>query len=770
MSAPVEAELRKQLRLAVVMNGGVSLAVWMSGATHELNNCRLGDVADENSGASRQAWAAILARAGIDVVVDVVAGASAGGLNGTVLAKAVATGRDLPAALRTLWFEQAALSTKHLLFDPPNPKASLLNGRYFQDRVTDLLRLEGDPVKDDDQTMTLLVTATALPIAQQGAGPRQLAEVVQDSRRIYRFVARPGAPAKHLGVEGSPEVTAVDEFADVTTLALAARASASFPAAFQPVPEDENLRQRRAISPEAAGTWLMDGGILDNAPFEPLLNELRKRATDRAFRRVILYVNPSPEAARTGSYSASQPPGILATVRAFVSAAREPDRRLDAEELDRARNAARQAMTDPDQVLAALFGPQPAVPPQKLHDAGNALLPQYQLSRRRSLLVTSGAPAEKEQRLLDEPTAAMTAAYAVLVPASCTLPADSGWSWGLAAASRVLRWWGRALAKQSGSAAQRAAFAALGPTQRILQSLGEDFDQAVGVKRDDVDGWHQAAQRFLEERNAPTVVAKLIHATAVPVAQALGAPDAQQLIDASLDLEVINRATGWRSEEISDVPKFGYWRITPATEQDFVPSDLLEKPQWPTLKLYGARWGRFGAFAGERGRRWDWMWGRLDAAELLATQILAEGEVPNQEAQDLKATLIEAILTEEGRTVADVVRWAPRMLELSQIELWRDFAVNVDANSRNALRGLAKVLLGTLVPASWPKQVHALVDTGDLYGEHVPPGKRAGLVLGIYRVVGIVAQLIANGKVRQLLRGRVGKENYGPAYPDPPAD
>ena len=194
MSVPVEPELRKQLRLAVVMNGGVSLAVWMSGATHELNNCRLGDVADENSDASRRAWAAILARAGIDVVVDVVAGASAGGLNGTVLAKAVATGRDLPAALRTLWFEQAALSSEHLLFDPPNPKASLLNGRYFHDRVTDLLRLEGDPVKDDDQTMTLLVTATALPIAAAGGGAAA-------ARR-----GGPGQPAD-LSVRGSARST-----------------------------------------------------------------------------------------------------------------------------------------------------------------------------------------------------------------------------------------------------------------------------------------------------------------------------------------------------------------------------------------------------------------------------------------------------------------------------------------------------------------------------------------------------------------------------------
>ena len=108
----------KQLRLAVVMNGGVSLAVWMSGATHELNNCRVAHDPAAPPGSRRAAWRAILARANTEVVVDFVAGASAGGPNGTVLARAIATRRDL-LPLDALCFERAALRAGKLL--PENP-------------------------------------------------------------------------------------------------------------------------------------------------------------------------------------------------------------------------------------------------------------------------------------------------------------------------------------------------------------------------------------------------------------------------------------------------------------------------------------------------------------------------------------------------------------------------------------------------------------------------------------------------------------------------
>jgi len=64
----------------------------MSGATYELNNCRLASSWRSKPDSSRAVWKEILAAANTTVVVDVVAGASAGGINGTVLAQAIAIG------------------------------------------------------------------------------------------------------------------------------------------------------------------------------------------------------------------------------------------------------------------------------------------------------------------------------------------------------------------------------------------------------------------------------------------------------------------------------------------------------------------------------------------------------------------------------------------------------------------------------------------------------------------------------------------------------
>ncbi len=65
-----------ELRLALVFNGGVSLAVWMAGVTHEIDRLRRAE----------GPWRDLCRDANATVVVDIIAGTSAGGLNGTLLA------------------------------------------------------------------------------------------------------------------------------------------------------------------------------------------------------------------------------------------------------------------------------------------------------------------------------------------------------------------------------------------------------------------------------------------------------------------------------------------------------------------------------------------------------------------------------------------------------------------------------------------------------------------------------------------------------------
>jgi patatin-related protein len=99
-------------------------------------------------------------------------------------------------------------------------------------------------------------------------------------------------------------------------LALAARSSASFPAAFEPafLPHDKPYDQddepyeqdvaaqgrtlkRPAMQKYANITrphWVADGGLLANRPINPLLQAIFDCPADRQVRRVLLYVVPSP--------------------------------------------------------------------------------------------------------------------------------------------------------------------------------------------------------------------------------------------------------------------------------------------------------------------------------------------------------------------------------------------------------------------------------------------------------------------------------------------
>ena len=92
--------MREQLRMALVLNGGVSLAVWMGGVVHELDLLRRAcsdglDPAQQPRPYDQvvfDRWRELSRAGGREraVVVDVIAGTSAGGLNGALLATAVA--------------------------------------------------------------------------------------------------------------------------------------------------------------------------------------------------------------------------------------------------------------------------------------------------------------------------------------------------------------------------------------------------------------------------------------------------------------------------------------------------------------------------------------------------------------------------------------------------------------------------------------------------------------------------------------------------------
>ena len=83
---------KRELRLALGMRGGVSLAVWIGGACAEIDKLRAAALADPPS----PFWRQVLDASAYErVVVDVLAGASAGGLNGSLYAASIVYGFPL---------------------------------------------------------------------------------------------------------------------------------------------------------------------------------------------------------------------------------------------------------------------------------------------------------------------------------------------------------------------------------------------------------------------------------------------------------------------------------------------------------------------------------------------------------------------------------------------------------------------------------------------------------------------------------------------------
>ena len=139
MSLPWDDSPTEELRIASVFNGGVSLAVWMGGATHELNRL-------VRSSETDGPYSALLKLVCSKAVADVVAGTSAGGINGAALAVAQANRNADLSVLRDVWSEQGRFES--LLRKP------------FQGNPTSLLRGDEFFLPALSEAMTSLASAT----------------------------------------------------------------------------------------------------------------------------------------------------------------------------------------------------------------------------------------------------------------------------------------------------------------------------------------------------------------------------------------------------------------------------------------------------------------------------------------------------------------------------------------------------------------------------------------------------------------------------------
>src|SRR5262245_20626664 len=145
-----------EIRLGLVMYGGVSLAVYINGVANELFRASRG----------RGVYRLLKELTDADVAVDVVSGTSAGGINGILLGFALCNQREF-APSTEIWREGADIG--RLLRNPGDGQfSSLLDSEnVYQPRLEQVLeRIWATPVDepDDDATVVreldLFVTGT----------------------------------------------------------------------------------------------------------------------------------------------------------------------------------------------------------------------------------------------------------------------------------------------------------------------------------------------------------------------------------------------------------------------------------------------------------------------------------------------------------------------------------------------------------------------------------------------------------------------------------
>ena len=286
----------QELRIAVVMNGGVSLAVWMGGVTRELDRVRTRD----------GAYGELAQLTNILPRVDVIAGSSAGGINGAVLAAAIAHGGTVDG-IRDLWLDEGAIDL--LLRDPLDRDApSLFRGdeRLLAGVKTALEGATGNGSGPPDHPVHCTITGTTIN-GEVTAYADHFGAVIPDVDHRARFTFRRGEVGAPQG-ESWP-----DHFASAVALdqmALAARSSASFPVAFEPsycpVAHDGSPPGADTTHPNMDGVasftasrWVIDGGVLVNTPFRPALDAIATLPATKDVRRVLAYVVPDPAAAES---------------------------------------------------------------------------------------------------------------------------------------------------------------------------------------------------------------------------------------------------------------------------------------------------------------------------------------------------------------------------------------------------------------------------------------------------------------------------------------
>ncbi len=331
--------ITREIRFAVVMYGGVSLAVYMNGIAQELLNMvrstspSAPEKPDGTCGVYRDVARYLTEKDheafGHTFVVDIISGTSAGGINGVCLAKSLVRGIESLQALEHTWLAKGDIDTllndqrsDQTRYPSAEPKTSLLNSQRMYGLLLEAFtamekEAQGEgtdaPGRNHVKSMDLFVTTTdimglQLPIL---IGNGHAEERIH--KHVFPFVFR------ERGCCGEQELNHFERSFD-PMLAFASRCTSSFPAAFEPVTiaSVRNWLDQQA-SPDSSwkqDAWaplffspyldindgipleerpFADGGYLDNRPFGHAIRAIHARQADCPIMRKLLFIDPKPE-------------------------------------------------------------------------------------------------------------------------------------------------------------------------------------------------------------------------------------------------------------------------------------------------------------------------------------------------------------------------------------------------------------------------------------------------------------------------------------------
>jgi patatin-related protein len=335
-SSPLKKpEFQQEFRLGLVVYGGISLAIYMNGVCREFYNAVRG----------RGVYKLIKALTDSDIIVDVISGTSAGGINGVLLSYAL-TNSDRKTAVdfknfAEIWRESGDIN--RLLRKPDQKEVnSLLDGEeYYQNHLAEAFQKAWDqkisaPAQSDhfedewfseSEELDLFVTGTdVLGKVSKAFDNTGCIIEVKDHRTVFLLKHRQGR--KH-PFQPSPVTQ--------QSLVKLCRITSCFPVAFPvvsielPSPTDRTFGRKgtetlqtdqslidpkkdpridqqlvrwgtlanRALpqNPPNTGYQLhfVDGGVLDNRPFSYAIEQIYQRTAYRPVNRKLFYIDPSPD-------------------------------------------------------------------------------------------------------------------------------------------------------------------------------------------------------------------------------------------------------------------------------------------------------------------------------------------------------------------------------------------------------------------------------------------------------------------------------------------